>query len=182
MWTALHHGASVRVLAQGRARGGLSWVSQQITLCEWDVSSCWNAAPPTPPRRICVFDVRKAWTSGVGAKGNRNLSLTFCASAAWCYVQKLGREKKATSFRVAEWLVKNSTEISTTDRRGEELVGKVWNEGVWIKVRKVQCLLSVEPRSNSLRLLICAKFSPDSEAERLSLPREASSPGFSSSF
>lgn len=94
MWTPLHHGASVRGLAQGTARGGLSWVSRQITLCEWDVSSSSNAAPPTPTCRICVFDVRKSWTSGDGAKGNHNLGLNFCENAGFCYVQKPDRGKK----------------------------------------------------------------------------------------
>lgn len=57
-----------------------------------------SAAPPTPPRWICVFDVRKSWTSSDGAKGNRNLGLTFCANAGSCYVQKLGREKSHKSL------------------------------------------------------------------------------------
>lgn len=133
MWTALHHGASVRVLAQGRARGGLSWVSQQITLCEWDGSSSWNAAPPTPPRRICVFDVRKAWTSGVGAKGNRNLGLTFCTSAASCCLQKLGREKKP---QVSVLLLYGSRKVLQFNHRTH--CEKVSNAGGWISICSAQ--------------------------------------------
>lgn len=33
----------------------------------------------------------KPGLAAVGAKGNRNLGLTFCASAALCYVRKLDR-------------------------------------------------------------------------------------------
>lgn len=57
-----------------------------------------------------------------GAKGNRNLSLTFHKSAALCYVHKLGREKDKFLCPCV-----NDPEkyLSTTGRTVKELLKKV---------------------------------------------------------